>query len=68
MRVVKRPGGDLKGADAEALLGEAPKPMAAKTVSKAFRLYLEEIAFDEQYNRLPKQQYSWEKARRTPVS
>ncbi|HBT37058.1 MAG TPA: integrase [Hyphomonas sp.] len=57
--------------DAEALLGAVPAPVAEDdktTVSEAFQLYLDEIAFDEQYNKSPKQKYSWEKTKRTSIN
>lgn len=59
--------------DAEALLGIVPEPaddvpVDTTTVSEAFKLYLNEIAFDEQYNKSPKQQYSWEKTKRTSIN
>jgi len=68
VKTVERPGGDPAAADAEALLGGAPEPIVTKTVSEAFQLYLDEIAFDEQYNKSPKQKYSWEKTKRTSVN
>ncbi len=37
-------------------------------MSEAFQLYLDEIAFDEQYNKSPKQKYSWEKIKRTSIN
>ena len=58
--------------DAEALLGAVPEPVQEEIVdltkgSEAFQLYLDEIAFDEQYNKSPKQKYSWEKTKRTSI-
>ena len=57
--------------DAEALLGAVPQPEPeddTTTVSEAFKLYLTEIAFDEQYNKSPKQKQSWEKTKRTSIN
>ena len=59
--------------DAEALLGAVPEPVQEEIadltkVSEAFQLYLDEIAFDEQYNKSPKQKYSWEKTKRTSIN
>lgn len=38
------------------------------TVSEAFRLYVDEIAFDEQCNKSPKQRDNWEKTKQTSVN
>ncbi|MGC6500827.1 MAG: tyrosine-type recombinase/integrase [Henriciella sp.] len=65
------PGHPPSAQDAEALLGAVPEPVAEEdktTVSEAFQLYLDEIAFDEQYNKSPKQKYSWEKTKRTSIN
>lgn len=54
---------------ADALLGavEAPKRPNTK-VSEAFEIYLEKIAFGEQYNKSPKQRYSWAKTKKTSIN
>jgi len=53
----------------DALLGGTPKPTRTqKKVSAAFKLYLDEIGFDEQYNKSPKQKYYWEKTKRTSIN
>jgi len=63
------PSGVSNRPETEALLGGAVKPSPAKMrVADAFKLYLEKIAFGEQYNKSPKQKYSWEKTKRTSVS
>lgn len=54
---------------AEALLGGAPKPDESPIkVSEAFKLYLDEIAFDEQKNKSERQRYSWQKTKRTSIN
>ena len=56
-------------ADIDALLGGVTEPKTPKVkVSKAFKIYLEEIAFDEIAKKSPKQKYSWEKTKRTSVN
>lgn len=57
-----------KKRDAEALLGGVEMPADQTKVSEAFKLYVDEIAFDEQYNKSPKQKYSWEKTKRTSIN
>ncbi len=53
----------------EALLGGAPEPDETSIkVSEAFKVYVDEIAFDEQKNKSRKQRYSWEKTKRTSVN
>lgn len=59
--------------DTEALLGSVPEPVADEprdpaTVTEAFKVYVDEIAFGEQYNKSPKQKYSWEKTKRTSIN
>lgn len=57
-----------KAKDVEALLGSAPEPVAKlPKVTEAFRIYVDEIAFDEQKDKSAKQQYSWEKTKKTSV-
>ncbi len=57
-----------KQAEIEALLGgtNIPNPVNTK-ISSAFEIYLKEIAFDQQYNKSPKQRHSWEKMKRTSL-
>ncbi len=55
-----------KPCDAEAILGGVEAP--GVTTSQAFEIYLNEIAFDEQKNKSPKQRYSWEKTKRTSIN
>jgi len=56
-------------AEIDALLGGTPKPAKVKTtVSQAFQIYLAEIAFDDQYNKSPKQKHYWEKTKRTSIN
>jgi len=53
----------------EALLGGAPVPTAPKvTVSEAFNIYVEKIAFSETRNKSEKQIYSWKKTKTTSVN
>lgn len=55
--------------ETEALLGGVPKPHSKVTmVSKAFQLYVDEIAFDAQFRKSPAQRKSWEKAKRTSIN
>ena len=61
-------GGTPRKRDVEALLGGVERPKDKTKVSQAFQMYLEEIAFDEQYNKSPKQKYSWEKTKRTSIN
>ena len=51
--------------DAEALLGGAPKPTVS--VSEAFEVYVNEIAYNAQLYKSPNQRASWEKTKRTSV-
>ena len=52
-----------------AILGGASKPNPINvTVSEAFQLYIDEIAFDAQYKKSPAQRKSWEKAKRTSIN
>jgi len=54
---------------ADAVLGTTPDPEdQGRTVSEAFKLYVEKIAFNEQKNKSPKQRYSWEKTKRTSIT
>ena len=55
-------------AEAEALLGGAPDPAENVKVSEAFDLYIDEIAFDDQYNKSDAQKYSWKKTKRTSIN
>jgi len=56
-------------AEVDALLGGTAEPSRLPTkVSKAFALYIKDIAFDDQYNKSPRQKYSWEKTKRTSIS
>jgi len=55
--------------ETEAILGGVAEPARPRVnVSDAFEVYLKEIAFDEQKNKSPKQQYSWEKTKRTSTN
>ena len=50
-------------------MGGVPAPVKPSVkVSGAFALYLSEIAYDEQAKKSPKQQYSWEKTKRTSIN
>ena len=53
--------------DAEALLGGVEVPTKTKTVTEAFKLYIDEIAVDEQMHKSDKQRYSWLKTKRTSI-
>ena len=56
-------------AEVDALLGGTAELSRVPTkVSKAFALYLKDIAFDDQYNKSPRQKYSWEKTKRTSIN
>lgn len=56
-------------AETEAILGGVPDPVRpCVKISDAFALYLNEIAYDEQAKKSPKQQYSWEKTKRTSIN
>ncbi len=57
-----------KQRDVEALLGGADDPNDKVSVSDAFKIFLEKIAFDDQYNKSQAQQYSWEKTKRTSIN
>ncbi|MEM6415586.1 MAG: tyrosine-type recombinase/integrase [Pseudomonadota bacterium] len=57
-----------KQRDIEALLGAAPDPSECVTVSEAFKIFVEKIAFDDQYNKSEAQRYSWEKTKRTSIN
>ena len=53
----------------EALLGGAPAPKPPViTVTKAFKIFLEKIAFSEVKDKSEKQRYSWEKTKKTSVN
>ena len=52
-----------------ALLGGVSKPRPeAMSVSRAFQLYVDNIAFDAQLKKSPAQRKSWEKAKRTSIN
>ena len=56
-------------AETEALLGGVERPKRPSlTVSQAFVLYLDKIAFDEIAKKSEKQRYSWEKTKRTSIN
>lgn len=59
--------GDPKRIDTEALLGGAPDPAATIPVSEAFELFIQKIAFDDQYNKSKAQKRSWEKTKRASI-
>ncbi|WP_198912331.1 tyrosine-type recombinase/integrase [Parvularcula mediterranea] len=61
------PNGVPRPSTAEALLGSAPDPSEAITVSEAFEVYVEKIAFDDQFNKSDAQRRSWEKTKRTSI-
>jgi len=55
--------------DTEALLGGVSEPVQPDvTVSKAFEIYLNEIAFSEINKKSEKQRYSWQKVKTTSVN
>ena len=55
-------------AETEALLGGVKPPdRPAVTVTEAFSVYLEKIAFDEIAKKSDRQRYSWEKTKRTSI-
>ena len=55
--------------EVNALLGGVAVPAIPGTsISEAFKLYVSEIAFDEQYNKSERQKYSWEKTKRTSIN
>ena len=61
--------GSLPKLETYALLGGVRKPKdEAMTVSQAFDLYVEKIAFDAQFKKSPAQRNSWEKAKRTSTN
>ena len=55
-----------KPQDAEAILGGADKPLV--TVSKALEIYIDQIAHDAQMYKSARQQYSWQKVKRTSTA
>lgn len=66
----------LKAADAyvepserktEALLGNAPDPGKAVTVSKAFDIFFKKIAIDDVYGKSEAQAYSWRKTKKASM-
>ena len=57
-----------KHEDVDAVLGGIAKPKKGKVkVSKAFKLYLDKISFDDQYNKDKDQLYSWRKTKTTSI-
>jgi len=57
-----------KKEDVYAVLGGVPKPNKGKVkVSKAFRLYLDKISSNDQYNKDEDQLYSWKKTKTTSI-
>lgn len=55
--------------EVNALLGGIAVPTTPGTpISEAFKLYVSEIAFDDQYNKSKRQKYSWEKTKRTSIN
>ncbi|MBL4870183.1 MAG: tyrosine-type recombinase/integrase [Robiginitomaculum sp.] len=71
LKVLESRSGPNKAArevDADALLGTIDPPAHIKTkVSGAFKLYIKKIAFDEQYNKSPRQKHTWQKTKRTSI-
>ena len=54
--------------DVDALLGGVAKPNKGKVkVSKAFKLYLDKISYNDQYNKDKDQLYSWKKTKTTSI-
>lgn len=60
--------GDPGRADSEALLGGSINPAASIPVSEAFELYVDRIAFNDQYNKSEAQRKSWEKTKRRSIN
>lgn len=72
IRVLESQGATLetppRASDTQAILGGVEEPENPIKVSEAFELFVEKIAFDDQFNKSPAQRKSWEKTKRTSIN